>query len=631
MSIRTLCSVWALVLCSFFFSSTARAGDWNTYDWGTDITYFKEQLLATGNLTLTDWQWFPGSGTYNNGDYSDDQFCFPMRNNDTGSYTIYYGMNGAQSCEWWGGRAEYSNASYVNYYDMNLGGTVQIDCSNPLNDSSCPGYQEAYTQLMCSTNPLYDQSCPGYAQAYFDQQCSVNPLYDQGCTGYAEAFYAQQCSLNPLYDSGCPGYAEAYYAQQCTLSALYDSGCPGYAEAYATLMVQEAASGTSDESTLGFDDGTPAADGSDIVSDGSNVNDIINNAIVTTPTTETVVQEDTTGGGADAGVTTEVTPVETTPTVQETVASGGNDASGSESAVAAEQESSGVAVTEEKIVEKSNESASSSSSSTASSETKSVSEMSPKEVVGMLSKLGVLGNEQTNGVGDATGLSQSIAGTGGTMSITGQATNPDGSPNTMGSPTAVDPSLGGMPSVNGGVPGSAGFGTIQNNREETLANGSTELEQSMGFNVNPLFNDSAISGGVGEYAQTQTTNYERASQTILKNYISKMLDDAKQEEQANASMKDAEDLVKQSIQDSIDEKADELMSEADKNQAEIVALMGTNIQFNDYKGKDITEIDFYGNEDWYKDKEIPQNRRALRNGLAQQILHEKMVDMQYPE
>ena len=29
------------------------------------------------------------------------------------------------------------------------------------------------------------------------------------------------------------------------------------------------------------------------------------------------------------------------------------------------------------------------------------------------------------------------------------------------------------------------------------------------------------------------------------------------------------------------------------------------------------------------DKELPENKRGLRNGLAQQLLHEKMVDMQY--
>jgi uncharacterized membrane-anchored protein len=29
------------------------------------------------------------------------------------------------------------------------------------------------------------------------------------------------------------------------------------------------------------------------------------------------------------------------------------------------------------------------------------------------------------------------------------------------------------------------------------------------------------------------------------------------------------------------------------------------------------------------DTKLPENRKGLRNGLAQQILHEKMVDMQY--
>jgi hypothetical protein len=107
-----------------------------------------------------------------------------------------------------------------------------------LYDPSCPGYAAAYAQYQyntnCSANALYDSGCPGYATAYYNQQCSANPLYDSGCSGYAEAYYNQQCSADPLYDSGCSGYAEAYYTQQCTANPLYDSGCTGYAEAYYT-------------------------------------------------------------------------------------------------------------------------------------------------------------------------------------------------------------------------------------------------------------------------------------------------------------------------------------------------------------------------------------------------------------
>jgi hypothetical protein len=106
-------------------------------------------------------------------------------------------------------------------------------CSiNTLYNSSCPGYAAAYLQQQCSINPLYATTCDGYETAYFNQQCSLNPLYNNQCSGYADAYYVQQCTLNPLYDSGCTGYDVAYYNQQCSLSALYDSGCPGYAAAY---------------------------------------------------------------------------------------------------------------------------------------------------------------------------------------------------------------------------------------------------------------------------------------------------------------------------------------------------------------------------------------------------------------
>lgn len=122
-------------------------------------------------------------------------------------------------------------------YDIGCPGYEQAyfdqQCSiNPLYDSGCSGYEQAYFDQQCSLDPFYDTTCPGYAEAYYDQQCKADPLYDSGCTGYETAFYELQCSLNPLYDSGCTGYAEAYYNQQCSINALYDSGCPGYETAY---------------------------------------------------------------------------------------------------------------------------------------------------------------------------------------------------------------------------------------------------------------------------------------------------------------------------------------------------------------------------------------------------------------
>ena len=73
---------------------------------------------------------------------------------------------------------------------------------------------------------------------YRANPCNDTALYDPSCPGYSEAYaaqqYNQQCTANALYDSGCPGYATAYYNQQCSADPLYDSGCNGYAAAYYT-------------------------------------------------------------------------------------------------------------------------------------------------------------------------------------------------------------------------------------------------------------------------------------------------------------------------------------------------------------------------------------------------------------
>ena len=63
-------------------------------------------------------------------------------------------------------------------------------------------------------------------------------------------------------------------------------------------------------------------------------------------------------------------------------------------------------------------------------------------------------------------------------------------------------------------------------------------------------------------------------------------------------------------------------------QAQVLALMGFNSDFTAYNGIIIPQTVVYQQEQM-PDATIPNSRRGLRNGLAQQILHEKMVDMQY--
>ena len=82
-------------------------------------------------------------------------------------YTYYYhdecntGTTNTSSCysyDW--------NNSDKNDNLENGGSLYQqnIDCSNPLNDTSCAGYWDAYDDLQCDLDPQYGPFCPGYTQ-----------------------------------------------------------------------------------------------------------------------------------------------------------------------------------------------------------------------------------------------------------------------------------------------------------------------------------------------------------------------------------------------------------------------------------------------------------------------------------
>ncbi len=114
-----------------------------------------------------------------------------------------------------------------------------IDCSNPLNDSSCDGYEEAYLTQQCNLDALYSTSCSGYAQAYQDQQCGLDPLYSTECSGYAQAYQDQQCGIDALYSSQCAGYEQAYRDYECEQDPQYSPTCSGYVPEIAVIMVTQ--------------------------------------------------------------------------------------------------------------------------------------------------------------------------------------------------------------------------------------------------------------------------------------------------------------------------------------------------------------------------------------------------------
>lgn len=160
----------------------------------------------------------------------------------TKTYTYYYhdecntGSFNGQNCYSYDWNDADKNNNLEDGGSLYSGG---LDCSNPLNDSSCDGYDEAYLAQQCTLDSLYSTSCTGYEQAYQDQQCGIDALYSSECSGYDEAYLAQQCNLDTLYSTECNGYEQAYRDYECELDPQYSPTCSGYIpEAMAVVVMQ---------------------------------------------------------------------------------------------------------------------------------------------------------------------------------------------------------------------------------------------------------------------------------------------------------------------------------------------------------------------------------------------------------
>jgi hypothetical protein len=91
------------------------------------------------------------------------------------------------------------NDTAINF-DLENNGSILVgealDCSNPLNDTSCAGYAAAYQTQQCDIDQLYNELCPYYSDAYDDFQCDLNPQYGPFCRGYTQedsvAYYEEE-------------------------------------------------------------------------------------------------------------------------------------------------------------------------------------------------------------------------------------------------------------------------------------------------------------------------------------------------------------------------------------------------------------------------------------------------------
>ena len=109
------------------------------------------------------------------------------------SYTYYHhdecstGTTNSSSCVNKNWNATSINTTLENGGSLYGAGSGNgIDCSDPLNNSSCSGYGDALLTQQCNITGLYSESCPNYWQAFDQQECDNDPQYAPFCAGYRQ-------------------------------------------------------------------------------------------------------------------------------------------------------------------------------------------------------------------------------------------------------------------------------------------------------------------------------------------------------------------------------------------------------------------------------------------------------------
>jgi len=455
-----------------------------------------------------------------------------------------------------------------------------------LYDPSCPGYATALAQYEydtnCAANALYDAGCPGYAQAFYNAQCAANPLYDSGCAGYATAYYNQQCSLDALYDTGCDGYAAAYLTQQCNLDPLHDSSCDGYEAAYlkqqcdldATYSVQCTGYEQAyfDKQCLlnpQYDDMCPGYVAPVTPSDPTDIDD-------GTGTGDSIV---------DDILETPDLPIVVIPTAPEPE----------------------IALPEIEI-----------DTGVGTNNTNTTPEVEIPDIEIELPDISIesieqeVENEIEQELEMEPEVSEPETDTNNETTTEDSTTEETTEENTVEEETTEE----------------------ETTEEETTEEESTEEESTEEESTEEESTEEESTDEKEEESEEKESEEKEESDSeevvVKKETKNKKVKKLSAKEKAAAKKKKMKEIIKKKL-----EKLAILMGEAQslKDQAALQQLIASLINyvpgFNEYGKYNIPGINFYQPEAIYQDKKIPENQRGLRNGLASELLHKKMVDMQY--
>lgn len=146
--------------------------------------------------------------------------------NDNGFFVESYTDNqGNESQRYlWQNQSEYYNNQTNNTYRVELFDTGKIDMHH---------HEIDIRNHSIFVGIVGDQSADELDQLdYFANQTSNYTGLGSTSTNIYSEIPGDPCDSNPLYSTTCSGYQQAYYNQQCALDPLYDTGCSGYATAY---------------------------------------------------------------------------------------------------------------------------------------------------------------------------------------------------------------------------------------------------------------------------------------------------------------------------------------------------------------------------------------------------------------
>lgn len=438
--------------------------------------------------------------------------------------------------------------------------------ANPLYNSECPGYDAAYTTLQCESNPLYDSSCTGYAEAYLTFQCEQNPLYNESCTGYDAAYLTQQCDLDPLHSIQCTGYQDAYFNQQCQYNPQYDELCPGYVEPVVETDVE------------------------DIVDDGTGTGDSVVDNIIEAP--------EVTIPGNIPGVEIievpeieveipDITPVE--PEVIEVPVPDVTEQLELEIEMELEMEMEEMEADIELDIEISTQDTSDDTMEveveTEESESESIEDIEVETE-----------NESTEESTEEETTEEE--------STEEESTEEESTEEESEEESTEEES------------------EEESENEESEEESEEEVEEEKEEEKE----EKSDKKEKKEEKKDEKSTDKKEETTSNKSTKKKMT----KEEKRKAKLKKMKEIIKNKLKELADVMGKAVSLEQQQAlQAQITALINYVPGFKAYGEYYIPGVEFYQYEEIYKDKKIPENQRGLRNGLANEILHEKMVDMQY--